>query len=542
MLVLLLLGASAKGATGDYKVVLASEILNEIDNNTSLIHYDGILIKGDLYLSQLRPINSSIRIKNSTIYGYVDFSNCVFYKDVNFENTSFGNHINFNGAQFLSKAEFSNCNFGNYANFEGSKFNKPAIFKNSHFYAPASFNGAVFDSYADFQRSRFLNQANFGGILFNNAANFEESKFNNTASFDGTDFKGLAEFISSNFKDASFKKCGFFDELSIDHIHVSGWITFNYADFVGQARFKSSSFSRDASFIRCTFEDQSDFEDSIFEGNAKFTKSKFNGIANFYGTEFHNNTDFSSCSFNDTPDFRWSIFDKYANFMDCDFKSDILADDGWFKGTLNLNRTNYKNFYVRWPKITKLQYNETAYNALIKNFKNLGLFEDANSCYYQLMCEKGNETVHKSYIGEVDSIFLSIPYFFAWILYGFGTRPDLPFIWSMILIALFTVFWYRNFEEKSGSIFEKYGPAKEEMKKTRDMSFTSKLFLIWNALKLSFSIFLSGTKIFINPPEIPKEFKNHNPWINRMYLAERTLGAVFFMLFFFALSKTILAA
>jgi len=40
---------------------------------------------------------------------------------------------------------------------------------------------------------------------------------------------------------------------------------------------------------------------------------------------------------------------------------------------------------------------------------------------------------------------------------------------------------------------------------------------IINAILLSGSIFLSGTKFFIDPPDIPEALEKVTPWVSRMF-------------------------
>jgi uncharacterized protein YjbI with pentapeptide repeats len=121
---------------------------------------------------------------------------------------------------------------------------------------------------------------------------------------------------------------------------------------------------------------------------------KFNGDADFEGAEFNRGASFSSAEFNST-DFTKSQFDKEAHFGDADFigktsfenahfKEYALFENASFEDELNLIRTRYSKLFIRWHSIEKggLVYDDAAYMSLMKNFKDLGYYEDYDGCYY----------------------------------------------------------------------------------------------------------------------------------------------------------------
>ena len=63
---------------------------------------------------------------------------------------------------------------------------------------------------------------------------------------------------------------------------------------------------------------------------------------------------------------------------------------------------------------------------------------------------------------------------------------------------------------------------------------------VLNALFFSATLFLSGTKLFVDPPAIPELQGVSRSVVNRVFIAERLLGALFSILFFLAITGMIM--
>jgi len=73
-----------------------------------------------------------------------------------------------------------------------------------------------------------------------------------------------------------------------------------------------------------------------------------------------------------------------ANFDRTRFRDDVDFRKTVFGTDLSLNESNFELFHVRWDIIKDhLNYDGVVYLSLIKNFKDLEFFEDADNCYYQ---------------------------------------------------------------------------------------------------------------------------------------------------------------
>ena len=115
--------------------------------------------------------------------------------------------------------------------------------------------------------------------------------------------------------------------------------------------------------------------------DADFKESIFNGSTYFYEDAFD-----KEANFNDV------VFKGIISFYSTRFKDEALFWNTTFSKNLSLLRTRYEKIYIRWNDINgSLIYDDAAYMSLMKNFQNLGYFEDYDSCYEQYMKERRNQ-------------------------------------------------------------------------------------------------------------------------------------------------------
>ena len=363
------------------------------------------------------------------------------------------------------------------------------------------------------QKRIFYGGAGFGKCNFTKDVDFSKSLFNSSLSFLSANFSKNASFSRGTFSDAVFKDSSFFGEADLSD-----------CKFKKQCNFLSSDFHGNFIMSGTEFLENADFSLSKFLNDVDFKNSKFSKKAEFVGVRFEKNADFSGCIFNESLNLRKSIFNGTTSFTDSDINGNLLAEEAHFNDALNLNRTKYKNIYIKWDNVGTVKYNETAYYLLISNFKNLGLFSDANKCYYDFMSEMANQSKYQTFAGRPDTFLPSFVYLFAKELYGFGTKPELPLIYSTALILFFALIWhfkYLSSSTRSGNIYDRYGSAKNGNKALSSNGNLYSGFLRFiNALTFSINIFLSGTKLFVDPPEMPKRTKGSQIWMNRIYLLE----------------------
>jgi hypothetical protein len=132
------------------------------------------------------------------------------------------------------------------------------------------------------------------------------------------------------------------------------------------------------------------------------------------------------------------------------------------------------------------------------------------------------------------------------IFYGYGKKPLYPLGWSIGTVFLFGIVWrigglkaHKN-EPRRGMI-EKYGLDEGGKPKNRSLGkdWRSELKILADVMIFSITIFLSGTRLFIDPPNLPEMSGWTNFQTKMIFTAERVLGAFFSILFFLAIGATI---
>jgi hypothetical protein len=515
LILLIILAAMVVAEGTEYtRIVPAKDVLDNITAGR-LVEYNHIIIKGDLNLGKLKlpitniqsngyekkvsnvletakEVRSLIRITDSLIDGSVDFSNIIFKNQTDFDSTTFN-----------STAQFSRSAFNSDANFFASKFNSNASFFNSKF-----------KRYAVFTKSAFNSDANFRGSTFNSDVYFITSKFNHSALF-----------TSSTFNSDTY---------------------FRYSTFTSKAQFNEVTFNNDA-----------DFRGSTFNSDAYFITSKFNHSAFFNSAIFNSTADFGESVFNKGANFNDAQFQGFANFNISQFKEDAFFEKAIFEDKICLTRASYSKLYIRWNNIKKgLFYDDYAYLALIKNFKDLNYLEDSDNCYFQYRKDHRGQPWSCYPLEEPGRKF--IDFLSEW-AYGYGTRPENPFLGSVLLIGLFGLAWKRlGFNSDRNSVKIKnafFGwslsstfsneiaiPNFTLSKKINNLIRPKLQSFLIELEPFSFSaiVFLSGARFLIDAPEIPIMPERSKHLAKRVFNFERILGAIFTGLFLLAIGRTVI--
>jgi hypothetical protein len=430
---------------------------------------------------------------------------------------------------------------------------------------PKSRKNRVFKYYIKIINSRINGNVNFSNIYFKDSIDFENTTFIEDANFSYSFFEGPSDFTSSKFsRDADFE----------------------YSEFSRDAKFRNSMFAGEANFRNSNFAGKSDFMTSYFNNETTFLFSAFNGPAYFSGSEFYNKSKFEFSAFLEPAYFNNCKFYGPTSFEYSTFKSNAFFLDAKFFDELDLKLTGYDKLYLDWDNIIKLKYNEescdASYQSLIENFKKIGFMKDADNCYYQFRVDQFLK-------GNSDDKFTSPFNFGAWIFYGFGKKPIYPLLWSIFFIILFGLLWMRMGSKDSKIDFAimLWVPifvlaflycylAKDLSPQLWSLS-PLVLLVMWSMLLMAFSVilwrltrsnrsesaidehletqkcprsvpealvfsatvFLSGTKLFVDPPAIPIQQNVSGSFAKTMFVMERSLGAFFSILFFLAIGATV---
>jgi hypothetical protein len=391
---------------------------------------------------------------------------------------------------------------------------------NSEINGSVNFNNTLFQQSVNFNNTVFLKGAYFGGSQFNRITGFPFSKFKGNAIFWVSHFDGFATFAYSQFyRDAAFRNSQFNSTANFHKSQFDG----GYADF------KESQFNSDAYFI-----------ESQFSNYADFSRSQFNGIADFFKSSFNAFTYFEETSFNGEARFEDAQFNGTSNFDSSQFKEDALFGKTAFRDKLSLSRTRYNKLFIRWNNIERaLTYDDAAYLALLKNFKDLGYFEDYDGCYFQYRKEHRGQlwnTPGEPFLKFVD--FLS-----EW-SYGYGVRPMNPLLISIMLVVLFGLFWRSHGIGRTDGHSDKYNLENDPLH-NRSHIYSAligpqTILDVLAPFTFSFILFISAGKFLVDTPELSEPMRKPKSWTKRMFDLEKFLGGIFLALFFISLSSTII--
>jgi len=73
-----------------------------------------------------------------------------------------------------------------------------------------------------------------------------------------------------------------------------------------------------------------------------------------------------------------------TDFIGAEFSKDANFSGAQFSQKLDFHMLQYEQLFINWESIKDhLEYDGATYLSLIKNFRNLELFGDADACYYQ---------------------------------------------------------------------------------------------------------------------------------------------------------------
>ncbi len=265
--------------------------------------------------------------------------------------------------------------------------------------------------------SEIRGDVNLGNSIFQEPVNFEGTNFTEEAWFPGANFSGSASFWKANFSD---------------------YANFGWAKFSGFANFGWANFSDYANFGWAVFSGSAGFSSAVFNGSANFCWANFSGYAEFREVEFHGDADFGYARFSGSANFRWAVFSSSASFSSAVFSgSDADFGRAVFSGVLYLSGLDFTRLYIDWRSIESPVCDGVTYSKLVKNFKELEQFEDADRCYYDYRKWRQGRKNWFYWSKYIDVLAL--------LTCGYGVRPGYTLAWSFVLIPLFGIaFWAGN--------------------------------------------------------------------------------------------------
>jgi len=402
----------------------------------------------------------------------------------------------FKGVQFGGYAGFKKAKFGWNADFEGAKFCEDANFKAAHF------------KYAGFKEAQFGGLASFDGTQFGENANFEEAQFGGFAGFERAQFGGYV-----NFRRAAF---------------TGGNASFGGAVFTGVGvNFRQTEFTGGyVGFSGAQFGGNTNFGGAVFTGgNAYFGGAQFGGNADFKGADFQGGyADFARAGFTGgDANFGGVKFGGNANFMGTMFNNELRLDN-----------LRFERLYITWDSIKdKLVYDGPIYLALIKNFKAIEQFGDADDCYY---IYRRKSQARKKLFSKKRFNWSKLLDWIGFVSCGYGVRIQPIILWVLGSVLGFTLL-YKLLPSSYGGIAES-GPSTVTMEAVNNSTLLLTLGSgdgvispSWGeCLYFSFTALTGGTPDGLHPVGLVKY----------AVMVESVLGYLFLALFVVVLARKII--
>jgi len=205
------------------------------------------------------------------------------------------------------------------------------------------------------------------------------------------------------------KQFGLSDELKV----ISSPITITNSEIQGKVNFSNVKFQKPVDFGGAEFGRYAGFGGAEFTGDAYFREAEFGGNANFGEAEFGGYAYFGGAEFTGDAYFREAKFTGDANFGEAEFGGDANFINVTFDNELILNNFKFGRLYITWDSIKdKLVYNGPVYLALIKNFKVIEQFSDADDCYYAYRKESQDQ---KPWYSQKNCLIDNVVRFYNWI-------------------------------------------------------------------------------------------------------------------------------
>ena len=200
------------------------------------------------------------------------------------------------------------------------------------------------------------------------------------------------------------------NSASFQYTKFNEFSDFLGAKFEGKLDFHNSIFNKTAFFRHALFKYDADFDNVLFVDSANFRDSQFE-IAGFSGAKFNGSADFNLAQFN-----------RFADFIGAKFCKEVYFNDMTFSKLL-----------ITWDSIKdNLEFNGPTYLLLIKNFKEMEQFEDADNCYYQYRDEKRQD--RPLGWGKIFD-------YLAMISCGYGVRWQKTILTSIAMTLLFGIYF-----------------------------------------------------------------------------------------------------
>jgi len=282
----------------------------------------------------------------------------------------------------------------------------------------------------------------FEDAIIEKNASFYESVFSET-NFLNASFMSVADFDYAKFKDYCSFADAYFKEAKFSETEFGAACDFSGSIFEEMPRFPKATFNNIANFRNAKFEKGADFSAGAkFNEITSFTSGKFGDVANFKLAKFKTLVHFGLANFSADARFDQAQFENIAYFVGANFERNLsligskiynirLENTTFAKNSeIYLKEADFATFVTHWSHIKDyLKYDGAAYVKLVKSYKDLNWFSDADDCYYQYRLQSQGL---KPWSPEKVLDILS------YVTCGYGVRPKRPVYLSALLIIIST--------------------------------------------------------------------------------------------------------
>jgi len=245
-------------------------------------------------------------------------------------------------------------------------------------------------------------------------------------------FENNVDFSSTQFeKPLNFKDTKFLGRTKFIDVTFSGDVHFGDTNFSGVAYFAGATFSGDVNFVGANFSGVKTY----FAGEPVYDyPAIFGSDVNFAGANFSGDTYFSGVTFSGDAHFDDADFSGDAIFNSAEFNNVVFSDTTFTK--VSLHEIDFKSMEVEWSSLKEkdvLVFDGPTYIKLIKNFREMEQFTDADDAYYQYRRQsQANKEWSFSKLGDI----------FMWRFCGYGVRPWYAAAWAVIILVIFTPIYF----------------------------------------------------------------------------------------------------
>ncbi|AKB23395.1 potassium channel family protein [Methanosarcina sp. WH1] len=180
------------------------------------------------------------------------------------------------------------------------------------------------------------------------------------------------------------------------------------------------------------FENDLDFSNALFKKSFFFVDVNCSSTANCISTNFSDSATFVGATFGDSAFFDEATFTDTVDFLGTQFKE------------VTLNNTDFEEMRVSWDSLeNSLVFDGLTYVKLVRNFRNLEQFGDADAAYFQY--RKHRQAEKPWILFQTEWPWISFPKWgdiFMRLTCGYGVKPFRAFGLGGGIVLLFSLLYW----------------------------------------------------------------------------------------------------